>query len=130
MNRRGAIAVYAVVCVVITACGGNGAELEQMLGRSQQQAARPSALQVSRPLALNDASLAAGETLTGMVTWTNKSGKAAPMARVWITTVPPGGDLTTGPFHDLAPDIVSIMVPSRQTVELVASRVIAAGDAP
>src|SRR5215471_8607656 len=83
---------------------------------------------ISSPLRLDTTSLVAGQTLTGAVTYTNRSGAAMTIQTIAIAARAPGATHSGGPFTDLTPNQSSVTLADGASVTLTASRTFTSAD--
>ena len=88
----------------------------------------PGVLTISTPLALDKTTVTIGQTLTATVTYQNTGSSPVTVNDIWITSRPPGGTNSSGPFYDLAPSMPTTTIQPGATVKLSASRAFTSTD--
>jgi hypothetical protein len=78
--------------------------------------------------ALDQASIGAGGTITGTVTYTNHDLASVSMQELVIAGRPPGGTHSGGPYDDFSPSASSLVIPAGGAYTLVASRSFTSSD--
>src|SRR5207237_713177 len=85
-------------------------------------------LLISSPLALDHATVVAGDVLNGTVTYQNTSASPIAVQTIGIAARPPGGTNAGGPYTNLTPCLPAQTIQPGATVTLAASRAFTSTD--
>jgi endoglucanase len=86
-------------------------------------------LVISTPLSLDKTTVAAGQSVSGHVTYQNCSTTPISLQEIVIAGRPPGGTHAAGPYSDLAPTRGALTLAANDTITVTASRSFTASDA-
>jgi hypothetical protein len=121
--NKGLLLLTALAALPLVHCNGSSAETPATSHESVQ-----GSLAITSPLALSEASVAPGDTVTGTITYQNTSSAAVTLNAIVIAARPPGGTHGGGPYDDFEPYAAPLTLPPGASTTVTATRTFAASD--
>ena len=85
-------------------------------------------MSVTSPLTLSTTAVTQGQTLTASITYTNTGSAAMTINKIAITSRPPGGTNSGGPYDDFSPVVGLTTIQPGATLQVTASRAFTSSD--